>query len=183
MTALLRLAALSVLFGGAFPLFFRVLRLPILILCPNGMKEWRGSAALRFFSDFFSAAFVGLSFCIFLFWQADGIPRLFVFLAAALGAFLVARPLSPLFSAVEGCLVRFVRRLATAVLGPPLRLLFWLFFGVFSVLRKIALGFIKRLKKHYTNLVSVGYRRREPKRPEGQRMQRKIIRILDGREE
>lgn len=183
MMALLRLAFLSVLFGGALVLLFRLLRLPLLIVSPCGIRVRRGASALRFLSDFLSALLVAISFCIFLFWQADGIPRLFVFLAAALGAYLTARPLSPLLGAVEGWLIRFVRRLAAVLLAPPLRLLLRLFSAILSVLRKIARGFIKRAKRHYTNLVSVRYRRREPKRTEGRRMRARIASALGKGEE
>lgn len=183
MMALLRLALLSVLFGGLLVLSFRALRLPLCLFSPRGVGEWRGRTALRFLSDFFLSVLVSLSFCVFLFWQADGIPRLFVFAAAALGALFVARPLAPLLDAAEGRLILLVRRFAATVLRPPLLLLIRLCYAGFSVLRKIAMRIIKRVRKHYTNLVSVGYRRREPKRTEGRRIRARIAGAIHDREE
>ena len=176
--ALLRLAVLSVFFGGALILLFRLLRLPLLIVCPCGLGVRRGASVLRFLSDLLISLLVAISFCIFLFWQADGIPRLFVFLAAALGAYLTAYPLSPLLRTVEGWLVRLVRYLAATLLAPPLRLFLLLLSAILSVLRKIAHGFIKSLKRHYTNFVSARYRRREPKRTEGRRWRAVVISAL-----
>ena len=178
MMALLRLAILSFFFGGALALVFRILRLPLRIVSPGGRGECRLPSPLRFLLDFFSAVFVGISFCVFLFWQADGIPRLFVFVAAALGVFFVVRPLSPVLNAVEGWLTLLVRRVA----GPPLRLFLRLLSGALSVLRKIAVVFIKRVKKQHTKLVSCVYRRREPRRTAGRRMRSRIARAIGGRE-
>ena len=176
--ALLRLTIFSFFFGAALSLIFRLLRLPLRIVSPSGRGEWRRPLSLRFLADFFSAVFVGISFSVFLFWQADGIPRLFVFAAAALGAFFVVRPLSPLLNAVEGRLILFIRRVA----GPPLRLFLRLFCRVISVLRKIAKGFIKRAKNHYTKLVSVVYGHREPGRMARRRVRSRIARAIGGRE-
>lgn len=175
--ALLRLAFLSLILGAAIPLFFRALRFPLrLVAAGEGGRN--PPAVLRFLGDLLAALFVALSFCIFLFWQADGIPRLFVFVAAALGALFVTRPLCPLLDTVEGRLILLLRR----VLAPPLRLFLSLFSAVISVLRKIARRFIKKVKKHYTMLVSFVYCRREPGRTAGRRMRARIVRAL-GREE
>ena len=113
--------------------------------CPRA-----SSALARFFADFFACLFCGIAFIIFLFWRADGIPRMFVFVSAGGGAYSARRFLSPLVDCIEKWGEWIVTFCFLWLSVPLIRL----FRGILSHLsafsKKIALFFIKRAKRFYT---------------------------------
>ena len=172
MTALLRLFVYALLLGAGLAAFRLALR-PFLRILPLALYAARGKGApiakkaprrgarvLVFFGDLFSVLFVFLVFIIFLYWQGDGIPRLFVFVAAALGAYianrLLVRPAHRVEALVTAVLVRCIGWIFL-----PLRL-FLAFF--YRLLLKSAAHLIKTVKKSHTILKAHRYMRLTPKR-------------------
>lgn len=186
MLALLRLFLWSIAFGALLAVawilvrfFLRLSFLPTACLQRDGegrglllpsRSGGRGYFFLCQVGECVGAILVALSFSVFLFWQAEGIPRLFVFLAAALGAaapvFLYRRYFAPL----EGRFLFRLRSLLLFLCLPPLRILLRLVRRILRGVRKILLGIIKILHVNYTMVVSHGYMKRAPRRLSGRRM-------------
>ena len=118
MTALFHLACIAFLFGGvlylsvrtavaflrAFSVSGRKVPQRMRAYLPKGWefyiaKETKNhiGGMRRFLLDFSLTTVCGVSFIIFLYWQADGIPRWFVFFSAGGGAYLCAK----LFGGIE----------------------------------------------------------------------------------
>lgn len=171
MAELFRLACMSFLFGGALYLGLRLVRFLLssfsisdksfsTVLSSRLPRGWERyfhkkdrrplGGIMRFLLDFLICTVFGICFIIFLFWQADGIPRLFVFFAAGGGAYIVKRFLSPLFFRIEKL---FEEIIAFAVLWlsvPAIRMLSLAVSRLIAFFKKIALFFIKRGKRFYT---------------------------------
>ncbi len=94
---------------------------------PRGKIAIRLHAALLFFFDFFFSFLAGIFFMVFIYWQNDGVFRIYYLLGAALGFFLCRRTVSRLILSVSGYIVFFLRvGFAYVFLGIklPLRFLF-----------------------------------------------------------
>ena len=170
MTALFRLACLSFCFGAVLYLALAIASLLLRVISPStkyfpspldrhlpeGYKGRKARvrhlpyAVINFFKDFFACLFCGISFIIFLFWQADGIPRLFAVMAACGGAY-VARFIFGRFLRRFGVWIEALIAFVFLWISIPLwGLLRGVFSRIFAFGRKFALFFIKRVKRIYT---------------------------------
>ena len=184
MAQLFRLMCASLLFGGVLYLFFRTVLLAYRAwslsaesvsprLAKYLPKDWecyirkgkreRYKKCVAFFADFFLALSCGVCFIIFLFWMADGIPRFFVFCAAGGGAYLVKRLTARPFWHTEG----MVKAVFTLCLlwgyVPVIRSFCYLLRFFLGFFKKIALFFIKRIKRFYTICTAKKYTERAVK--------------------
>ena len=184
MAELFRLAYASVLFGGALYLSLRIAGL-ILHLPAFSKKEippllyrhlpagWEDHVKRkerhsfgkigRFFLDLLACIVCGISFIIFLFWKADGIPRLFVFCAAGGGAYITKRLTDPLLLRFEKWLKGLIGFCLLWALVPLLRI----FSHLISFFQKIGFFFIKCGKRFYTICAAKKYVKRAEERLKG----------------
>ena len=198
MTALLRLAFYSFLFGGGIPIFLAALRIAVRLFLPlsadfpeklrKKLPQYRAgvphgmSARLfrctQFLRDLSLALFLAVACAVFLFRFGDGIPRLFVFLAAMGGAFAVHRILGRFLSKVEHGFVFFTRFFFLCVWSPLSS--FWGKIGAAArlSLQKVVGAFIKAWKRQNTKHRSRQYERKATSAFGDRRMQKAILDAL-----
>lgn len=204
MLALFRLACASFLFGGVLYLALRSIALFLHAfscggahlsprLCRYLPKGWEKFAlkkehrprgkVRRFFLDFLLCVICGLSFILFLFWQADGIPRLFVFCAAGGGAYTAKRLFSVLFLPIVTALAAVLSFVWLWFSVPLARATVFLGRNLFAFLKKIVLFFIKRGKWLYTIYKAKKYAKTAEKQLKDTKLSSKIREAIFLKEE
>ena len=171
MAALFRLACLSFLFGGVLYLSVRMGRALLRAFSiserevPKRLraylpKRWELyiskrsarpiGAIRRFFLDFSLTVVCGVAFIIFLYWQADGIPRWFVFAAAGGGAYLSARLFGGILTRAERCINTVLLFILLWIWVPVVRAASFAFARLWIGIKKFSFCFIKYAKRLYT---------------------------------
>lgn len=171
MAELFRIACASVIFGGGLYLALRSIgillrvfllsdiKFPITLRnrLPRGweryaIKKHRRSLGktVGFFKDFFCCIFCGICLIVFLFWKADGIPRLFIFFSVGLGAFGVRKMLNKIAMPLEEWFIALTAFLLLWGIVPLCRVFSFLSLYLIAFLEKIAFFFIKSGKRFYT---------------------------------
>lgn len=200
MLALFRLALGAFLLGGGMVLFHLLARMICALFSPlpadfplrlrerlpvfrgKGKQTRRGHprrrAILRFFGDVFLSMAVAVAFILFLFWYGDGIPRLFVFLAAGGGALMAHSILSPLFSRAECSILFLTRLLLLRLLNPILFLAEKIGKAFLFFLRKVGGFFIKRMQRQNTKHRSRRYEKKAVQRLSGKQLQARLLAAL-----
>lgn len=200
MLALLRLAAFAFLYGGSLVCSVAAIRLllhlflPLPADFPSRLRERlpqhreqrlprlgrRMSAVARFLSDLFLVLGIAVSFVLFLFWGADGIPRLFILISAVGGALVTYRLLRSSFRRVErGAL--FLTRLFFLFLCLPILSAIRRIVGCFlSFLQKPVCFFIKCIERQNTKHRARRYEKRAVHTLVGARMRARLLGALDG---
>ena len=171
MLALLRLAVLAFLLGALLLAGYVALRFLFRLACsflPRRRETVRPRRGIfRFLNaeavgDLLYMVLVGGAIAVLLYWQGDGIPRLFVFLSCGLGALSLRALFLRPWQACERHLLAWAHRLAMMLIR-PFALAFARIGGVlFSFLMKFSHSMIKRAKRIYTNCVSSHYKRHAP---------------------
>ena len=204
MTALLRLALLSFVFGAFCDLSLLGLRFVALLLFPfseglplslrerlpwsfslptGGKLSLHFTRVLRFFSDVAKPIFLAALYAVFLYWQADGRVRLFSVLLSVIGFLLSARCFSRRLMPFLHRLVFWVWYVLLFLLLPIGRFLLRLLEKAFTALQKIFCFFIKYAKRYDTIRVAYRYRRRAIREMRGKRLYRRVMRALCENEE
>lgn len=186
MLALLRLSGYAFLLGALLLAAYVLLRLVarlFFVLLPRRHTEKPHSRIRRCLSaaalgELLFSLLSAAALAILLYWQGDGIPRLFVFLSAALGALALKRLLGGVWSSLEAWLLAAFQRFSMRILRPILSFFrrigrFLLFF-----LRKTGGGMIKCAKGIYTNGVSARYRGRARHRARDRRLAARLREAL-----
>lgn len=173
MAALCRLAVASFLCGGGLYLFVRAVAFWRKLLgALLAVEYWRRSSfleSIRLFKIFkgilecLVTVAVSIIWILFLYAAADGIPRLFSFILAGGGAYLLHVALGKWFLRVESRAIALLLRLFSWISYPFCFLIFKVASGCRSFFSFFLMRFIKFAKGNYTKYTASRYAKKAPR--------------------